>query len=381
MTVHTLKATLMRGGTSKGLFFTADALPADPALSQALLIRAVGSPDPYAKQMDGLGTGISTTSKVVIVSKSSRPGHDIDYLFGHVSVTEAQIDWSSNCGNLSAAVGVFAIEQGLVTDIPHTGLARVVIWQANIEKTLVAHVPVVNSHVARSGSFVMDGIAFPGPAVTLDFLDPAGHAGVLPTGEASTWLDLPDASRIETTLIDAGTPAVIIAAQDVGLQGTELQPDLNQRTELLEKLEIIRAAGAVEMGMAKDIESARRQSPASPKLIYVAPPKHCLTADGKLLNADQFDLAARILSMGKLHHAFTGTGTVVMAAACAIPGTLPSRILGEPLHDTPLRFAHPSGINTIGATTEQRDGQLHIRQISMTRSARTLMRGEIDVPL
>jgi len=387
-----LPATYMRGGTSKGVFLLAASLPAaaraDPALRDRLLLRMLGSPDPYGAQIDGLGGGTSSTSKVVLVERSARPGHDVDYLFGAVAIGQPLIDWSGNCGNLSAAVGPFAIAQGLVP-APRDGMATVRIWQANIGRTIVAHVPMRDGAVREQGDFELDGVAFPAAAIELDFLDPGGGDGgkdaaavpLLPTGQVVDTLSAPDGSRIEATLINAGNPTVFVDAKAIGLSGLEMQGDVNGNPALLDRLEALRAQATVAMGLADSAAEATRHRPATPKLCFVAPPADYRAADGRRVKAGDIDLLARIVSMGKLHHAMTGTGAVAIAAAASVPGTLVARLLRRRPVDGRVHFGHPSGILGVAARASQTDGgHWRIDQVSMTCSARRLMQGTVFVP-
>ncbi|GAB3258761.1 2-methylaconitate cis-trans isomerase PrpF family protein [Chitinimonas naiadis] len=378
MPLFRLLATLMRGGTSKGVFFRADVLPADAAQRDRLLSRLIGSPDPYERQIDGLGTGISSTSKVVLVSPSSRPDCDVDYLFGHVGIADGRIDWSGNCGNLSAAVAPFALLEGMVA-APLDGVVTVRIWQANTNKVIVARVPVQDGLPAQDGDFHMDGVAFAAAPIALDFLDPAGGASgaLFPTGAAQDVLSVPGLGDIAVTLIDAGNPLVILRASDLGLDGLEMPTAFNGETAQLARIESIRAAATVRMGLADSMAAATRDRPSNPKLCWIAAAQSYVAADGTTVAAGQIDLTARIVSMGKLHHGFTGTGTIALAAAAALPGTLVAELLGGALSARPLRFGHPSGINEI--ETVLAAGKVVASRL--TRSARVLMRGEAWVPL
>ncbi|HEY9104879.1 PrpF domain-containing protein [Chitinimonas sp.] len=378
MGLYRLPATLLRGGTSKGVFIRADVLPADPALRDRLLSRLIGSPDPYERQIDGLGTGISSTSKVVLVSSSSRPGCDVDYLFGHVGIADGRIDWSGNCGNLSAAVGPFALLEGLCP-APRDGVATVRIWQANTGKLIVARVPMRDGLPDQEGAFRMDGVAFAGAAVALDFLDPAGGASgaLFPTSLPQEILAVPGVGELPVTLIDAGNPLVILPATALGLDGCEMPLDFNGEAAVLARIEAVRAQAAVRMGLATSAQQATRERPSNPKLCWIAPPMDYVAADGSSVPAERMDLLARIVSMGKLHHGFTGTGTIALAAAAALPGTLVADLLGGPLAARPLCFGHPSGINEIETVLE--NGRVVASRL--TRSARVLMRGEVWVPL
>jgi len=379
-----IRATYMRGGSSKGVFFLAGDLPDDPAARDALLLRLVGSPDPFGTQMDGMGGATSSTSKVVIIGPSSRPGYDVDYLFGAVAIDRPVIDWSGNCGNLSAAVGPFAISRGLVK-AEGEGRATVRIWQANIGAAILAQVPIKDGRVVEEGVFVLDGVAFPAAEIVLEFLDPSGSEGggaevaMFPTGRLRDALPLPDGS-IEATLINAGIATVFVRAADLGLEGTELPAALNARRDLLDRFEAIRAAGAVAMGLATKAEEATRLRPHSPKLALVARPASYLTTAGKRVEASDMDLATRIVSMGKVHHAMTGTGGVALAVAAAVPGSLVAEFAGARPGGM-LRFGHPAGTMRVGAEVERRGETWVARKAVMSRSARRLMEGFVLVPV
>jgi len=379
-----IPAVFMRGGTSKGVFFLASDLPADVHARDRLLLRVVGSPDRYGKQIDGMGGATSSTSKVVIVSQSSRADCDVDYLFGAVDVAQPVIDWSGNCGNLSAAVGPFAISAGLVA-VPADGFATVRIWQANIGKKIMAQVPMRNGEVQEMGDFELDGVAFPGAEIKLEFIDPASDDGdakggaMFPTGHKIDTLDVPGLWPIEATLINAGNPTIFIDAASLGLTGTELQGDVNGNSELLGLAEAIRAQGTVAMGLACNAEEATLKRPHTPKLAFVAPPAPYPASDGKQVSVQSMDLLARIFSMGQLHHAMTGTGAVAIAACAAIPGTLVHRVapVGD---DGRVRFGHPSGVMSVGAQAVEKGGQWTIKKVLMSRTARRLMEGWVRVP-
>lgn len=391
-----IPATYMRGGTSKGVFFDTRTLPpvlsADPAVRDRVLLRVIGSPDCYGKHIDGMGGATSSTSKVVLVGPSARPDCDVDYLFGAVAVAQPVIDWSGNCGNLSAAVGPFAIAQGLV-DAPRDGIAQVRIWQANIGKRIVAHVPVRDGRAVEDGNFELDGVAFAGAAVRLDFLDPAGHGKargatdadgetgkLFPTGQPLDRLDVPGVGVLEATLIDAGNPTVFVDASAIGLRGTERQQQVNADGDLLARLEQVRAAAAVRMGLAASPAEATAQRPATPKLAWVGAPVDHEVAGGRLVTAEQTDVLVRILSMGQLHHAMTGTGAVAIAAAAAVPGTVVARVAGTS-GEGRVRFGHAAGVLQVGALANATpEGRWSIRQVSLDRSARRLMTGAVCVP-
>ena len=373
-----IPAVYMRGGTSKGVFFLRDDLPADPAVREKLLLRVIGSPDRYGKQTDGMGGATSSTSKIVILSKSARADSDVDYLFGQVAIDKPQIDWTGNCGNLSTAVGPFAISTGLV-DAPQDGSATVRIWQANIQKRIVAHVPMQAGEVQELGGFELDGVAFPAAEVKLDFLEPAEGGALFPTGRPIDTLDVPGVGKIEATLIDAGNLTIFVDAARLGLKGTELQPDINGNKKILALAEAMRSHGAVAMGLTKTVEEATARRPGTPKIAFVARPAPYTASDGKKVEAADIDLLARIFSMGVLHHAMTGTGAVAIAAAAAVPGTMVSRVapVGK---DGRVRFGHPSGVLAVGAEASEQAGQWTIQKVMMSRSARRLMEGWVRVP-
>lgn len=373
----------MRGGTSKGVFFRADALPGDARERDRLLLRVIGSPDPYGKHIDGMGGATSSTSKVVLVSKSNRPDCDVDYLFGQVAIDAPLIDWSGNCGNLTTAVGPFAIEQGLV-EVAADGVAPVRMWQANISKRIIAHVPMRGGEVEEDGDFELDGVAFPAAEIRLEFLDAGGvgDAPLLPTGNATDELDVPGVGRITATLINAGNPAVIVEASSLGLEGNEMQGDVNGDPALLARCEAIRAHGAVAMGLAKSAQEATKSRPATPRLAFVAPPRAYTASNGKPIRPADIDMLARFLSMGALHHALPGTGAVALAVAAALPGTLAHRVVGDKsASGRQVRLGHPSGTLPVGAEMIREGGLWRVTKAIVSRSARRLMVGEVLVPV
>jgi probable AcnD-accessory protein PrpF len=380
-------ATYMRGGTSKGLFFKLDDLPeaarvAGPARDR-LLMRVIGSPDPYGKQIDGMGGATSSTSKTVILSKSTHPDHDVDYLFGQVAIDSAFVDWSGNCGNLSAAVGPFAISNGLVDParVPADGIALVRIWQANIGKTIIAHVPMTGGAVQETGDFELDGVTFPAAEVRLEFLDPAEDgdgSAMFPTGNLIDDLEVPGVGTFKATLINAGIPTIFLDTEALGYTGTELQDAINDDARALARFEAIRAYGAVRMGLIKEIsEAASRQH--TPKVAMVAPPQAYTASSGKDIKAEDIDLLVRAMSMGKLHHAMMGTAAVAIATAAAVPGTLVNRAAGGGERHL-VRFGHPSGTLRVGAEAALIDGRWVVKKAAMSRSARVLMEGWVRVP-
>ena len=377
-----IAALYMRGGTSKGVFFLPEDLPADPVRRDAVLMRVIGSPDPYEKQIDGMGGATSSTSKIVIVGKSERPDCDVDYLFGQVAIDQPLVDWSGNCGNLTAAVGPFAIHRGLI-DAPADGIVKVTIWQVNIGKKIIAHIPMKNGSVQELGDFELDGVTFPAAEIKIEFLDPGADDGddggaMLPTGNPIDTLHIPGLGDIEVTLINAGNPAVFVSAATLGLKGTELQADINSNPELLAKCEAIRAHGAVAMGLGESVEYIMQKRQHTPKLAFFSKPAPYLASSGKAIAAGDMDIVARILSMGKLHHAMTGTGAVGIAAAAAVPGTIVSNVLGGARGG--MTFGHPSGTLAVGADARQDENGWVVTKVVMSRSARRLMEGVVLIP-
>lgn len=384
-----IPATYMRGGTSKGVFFRLQDLPASAqvpgAARDALLLRVIGSPDPYGKQIDGMGAATSSTSKTVILSKSNKPDHDVDYLFGQVSIDKAFVDWSGNCGNLSAAVGPFAISNGLVDAgrIPQNGVAVVRIWQANISKTIISHVPITNGQVQETGDFELDGVTFPAAEVQLEFMDPAAEeegagGSMFPTGNLVDDLDVPGVGTLKATMINAGIPTIFVNAEAIGYTGTELQDAINSDPKALAKFETIRAHGAMRMGLIKNLdEAAKRQH--TPKVAFVAKSAEYTSSSGKTVGTGDTDLLVRALSMGKLHHAMMGTAAVAIGTAAAVPGTLVNLAAGGGAR-TAVRFGHPSGTLRVGAEATQVNGEWAVTKAIMSRSARVLMEGWVRVP-
>ena len=381
-----IPATYMRGGTSKGVFFNVHALPAVFQVPgperDAMLLRVIGSPDPYAKQIDGMGGATSSTSKSVLVQKSDRADHDVDYLFGQVSIDQPFVDWSGNCGNLSAAVGPFAINEGLIDSarIPHNGTAIIRIWQANIEKTIIAHVPIANGEVQETGGFELDGVTFPAAEVLLEFMDPAdsGDGAMFPSGELIDTLDVPGLGSFEATLINAGIPTIFLRAEALGLTGLELQDDINNDADRLAQFETIRAIGAMKMGLITDLAEAETRQ-HTPKIAFVSQASDYIASSGKAVSAEDIDIAVRALSMGKLHHAMMGTAAVAIGAAAAVPGTIVNEAAGGGERAF-VRFGHPSGTLRVGAEAAQTASGWIATKASMSRSARVLMEGFVRIP-
>ena len=380
-----IPATYMRGGTSKGVLFRLDDLPErgqspGPA-RDALLLRVIGSPDPYGKHTDGMGGATSSTSKTVILSKSRRTDYDVDYLFGQVAIDKPHIDWSGNCGNLTAAVGAFAISNGLVdaARIPDNGRCTVRIWQANIGKTIIAHVPITGGAVQETGDFELDGVTFPAAEVQIEFMDPAdGEGAMFPTGQVVDDLEVPGVGTLKATMINAGIPTIFINAAEIGYAGTELQDDINSDPVALARFETIRAHGALRMGLIKELDEATARQ-HTPKVAFVAPPADYTASSGKAVAAGDIDLLVRALSMGKLHHAMMGTAAVAIGTAAAIPGTLVNLAAGGGAREA-VTFGHPSGTLRVGAAAAQVDGQWTATKAIMSRSARVLMEGWVRVP-
>lgn len=378
-------ATYMRGGTSKGVFFNLEDMPQPAQVAgearDKLLLRVIGSPDPYAKQIDGMGGATSSTSKTVVVSRSQRVDHDVDYLFGQVSIDKPFVDWSGNCGNLSAAVGPFAIHAGLIDQdrIPQNGIVTVRVWQVNIGKTILIHVPIVNGFVQETGAFELDGVTFPAAEIQVDFVDPAdGEGSMFPTGNLVDDLVVPDVGTFNATFINAGIPTIFIDAEALGYQGTELQDDINNDESALARFESIRAYGALKMGLIDSLEEAQTRQ-HTPKIAFVSQPKSYLSSSGKTVEEGEVDILVRALSMGKLHHAMMGTAAVAIASAACVPGTLVNLAAGGGEKES-VTFGHPSGTLKVGAKAKQTEQGWVVEKAIMSRSARILMEGFVRVP-
>ncbi|EMK3508492.1 2-methylaconitate cis-trans isomerase PrpF [Vibrio parahaemolyticus] len=378
-------ATYMRGGTSKGVFFNLEDLPTEAQVAgearDKLLLRVIGSPDPYAKQIDGMGGATSSTSKTVIVSRSSRDDHDVDYLFGQVSIDKPFVDWSGNCGNLSAAIGPFAIHAGLIPQdrLPENGIVTVRVWQVNISKTILVHVPIVNGFVQETGEFELDGVTFPAAEIQVDFVDPAdGEGSMFPTGNLVDDLVVPDVGTFNATFINAGIPTIFIDAESIGYQGTELQDQINNDDAALAMFESIRAHGALKMGLISELEEAQTRQ-HTPKVAFISKPKSYQSSSGKAVNESEIDVLVRALSMGKLHHAMMGTAAVAIASAACVPGTLVNLAAGGGEKES-VTFGHPSGTLKVGAQAKQTEQGWVVQKAIMSRSARILMEGFVRVP-
>lgn len=380
-----IPATYMRGGTSKGVFFNLTDLPEVAQIAGAardnLLLRVIGSPDPYGKQTDGMGGATSSTSKTVILAKSTQANHDVDYLFGQVAIDKAFVDWSGNCGNLTAAVGSFAISQGLVdaSRIPENGIAVVRIWQANISKTIIANVPITNGEVQETGDFELDGVTFPAAEVQVEFISPVDASeAMFPTGNLVDDLEVPGIGTFKATMINAGIPTVFLNADDIGYTGAELQEAINGDPSALERFETIRAYGAIRMRLISDVsEAAARQH--TPKVAFVAKASAYVSSSGKEITSNDIDLNVRALSMGKLHHAMMGTAAVAIGTASAIPGTLVNLAAGGGEMES-VTFGHPSGTLKVGAEAMNDNGEWRVNKVIMSRSARVLMEGNVRIP-
>lgn len=383
-----IPATYIRGGTSKGVFFRLQDLPEAAQVPgeerNKVFMRVIGSPDPYSAHIDGMGGATSSTSKCVILSKSSQPEHDVDYLYGQVSIDKAFVDWSGNCGNLSTAAGAFAIHAGLVDParIPENGVCIVRIWQANINKTIIAHVPVTNGQVQETGDFELDGVTFPAAEIVLEFMDPSdegeGSGSMFPTGNLVDELEVPGVGTFKSTMITAGIPTVFVNAEDIGYTGTELREAINTDPAALAKFEAIRVAGALRMGLIKTPEEALTRQ-HTPKIAFVSKPKDYVASSGKQIKADEVDLLVRALSMGKLHHAMMGTAAVAIGTAAAVPGTLVNLAAGGGERQA-VRFGHPSGTLRVGAEAKLVDGEWTVTKAIMSRSARIIMEGWVRIP-
>lgn len=387
MTVPQIKvpATYIRGGTSKGCFFSLNDLPKACQVHgnarDKFLMRVIGSPDPYGAQIDGMGAATSSTSKTVIVSKSSQPDHDVDYLFGQVAIDKAFVDWSGNCGNLSAAVGPFAIHSGLVEAdrIPENGTCKVRVWQANIKKTIICEVPIHQGAVQETGDFELDGVTFPAAEIEVSFMDPAdGEGSMFPTGNLVDELEVPGIGSFKATFINSGIPTIFLNAQEIGYEGTELREAINNDPQALARFEKMRAYGALKMGLISDLKEAESRQ-HTPKIAFVSPPKPYISSSGKEITPQDVDVLVRALSMGKLHHAMMGTAAVAIATAAAVPGTLVNLAAGGGDREA-VRFGHPSGTLRVGAKAEQTKGEWTAKAAIMSRSARILMSGYVHVP-
>lgn len=378
-----VRATYMRGGTSKGTFFNIEDLPQAAKVAgearDKLLLRVVGSPDPYGKQIDGMGGATSSTSKTVLVGKSTKPNHDVDYYFGQVSIDKPFMDWSGNCGNLSSAVGPFAIKCGLVDNLVQDGIQVVRIWQVNIQKTILAYVPMRDGKVQECGDYEIDGVAFPAAEIKLEFVSPVDPSEALfPTGNLIDDLEVPGVGTFKATMISAGIPTIFLNADELGYGGTELQGDINSDKAALEKFETIRAYGAIKMGLIKELDEAKTRA-HTPKIAFVSPPQSYTASSGKVIGINDIDLNVRALSMGQLHHAMMGTASVAIGCAACVPGTLVNLACGGGEKDA-VTFGHPSGVLKVGATIENESGKLVVQKASMSRSARVIMDGYVYVP-
>ena len=378
-------ATYMRGGTSKGTFFNLADIPKeiwkDQEKKDKFLLRVVGSPDPYKKQIDGMGGATSSTSKTVIVDKSTRDNHDVDYYFGQVAIDKPFVDWSGNCGNLTGAVGSFAIKSGLVdkSKLVENGIVEVRIWQTQIRKTIIAYVPMTNGVVKEMGDFILDGVSFPAEEVKVEFVAPVDpDEKLFPTGNLVDDLEVPGIGTFKATMITAGIPTIFLNADEIGYKGTELQPEINFDEEALKRFETIRAYGAIKMGLITDIKEAQTRQ-HTPKIAFVSKPQSYNSSSGKEITTDMIELNVRALSMGLLHHAMMGTASVAIGVAACVPGTLVSIAAGNAQRDS-VTFGHPSGTLKVGAIINKIDEKFEIQKVSMSRSARIIMEGNVHVP-
>jgi 2-methylaconitate cis-trans-isomerase PrpF len=370
-----LPAVFMRGGTSKAVMVNAADLPADPAAWDAILLEVMGSPDPNGRQLDGMGGGVSSVSKVCVVGPPRRPDADVDYTFAQVSVREAHVDYSGNCGNMSSAIGPFAVEEGLVPR-PQDGETAVRIHNTNTGKVIVAKFPVVDGALAADGELEIDGVAGKAAAIRLEFLDPGGAktGKLLPTGQAVDQLEVAGLGTIAASCVDAANPAVFVAAESVGKTGIELPDALEKDQAFLEKMEAIRRAASVRMGITADLEAAAKVS-SVPLVAMVAAPQAAATLSGRALAADDADIVVRMLSMRQPHRATPITGAICLAIAARVPGSIPARL--RRAGDGPTRIGHPSGMTLVDAAVEGEGPELRARHGAVYRTARRLFEGAV----
>jgi 2-methylaconitate isomerase len=376
-----IRAVFVRGGTSRALIFHGRDLDGDRDRWDAVFLAALGSPDPNGRQLDGLGGGISSLSKVAVVGPPTRPDADVDYTFGQVEVTRPAVDYRGNCGNISSAIGPFAIDEALVAAREPLTVVRV--HNTNTGKMIHAHVPVEAGEAAVRGGFALDGVPGTGARIALDFVDPGGAVTgrLLPTGHVQDALDVAGLGTITASLVDATNPMVFVRAKDFGLEGIERPEDLDTRSSLPSHLEAIRGAAAVRMGLARTPEEAGRESPAVPKIAVLAPPAGYRTPAGVTVEPHAVDLVARIVSMGKVHRAFALTGAMCLAVAARIPGTVAHEAAATTGASGDVRIGHPSGVLPVAAAVRLGpDGTLVAQTVTVYRTARRLMEGFVLVP-
>jgi len=376
-----IPAVIMRGGTSRAVFFHRHHLPADPELRDRVILTVFGGGDPYGRQIDGLGGAVSTTSKAAIISPPSVPDADVDYTFGQVSVTTPLVDYGGNCGNISSAVGPFAIEEGLVRATDPVTTVR--IWQVNTQKRIIAHVPTSGGLPEVEGDYAIDGVPGTGAMIILEFHDPGGSmtGRLLPTGNPADVLEVEGVGRLTVSLVDAANPVVFVNPQDLGLDGLEMPERVDGDHALLAKIEAIRAHAAVRMGLARTVAEATARSPGVPKLAFAAPPASYTSTRGSPVDGAAVDVVGRIMSMGRLHRSYALTGAICTAAAAQVEGTLVHAVARRgPAGERTLRIGHPAGIIEVGALVVRRDGEWHVEKVVTRRTARRLMEGMALVP-
>jgi 2-methylaconitate isomerase len=380
-----LRAVFMRGGTSKAVMFRAADLPAERELWTPIFLGVIGSPDPNGRQLDGMGGGISSLSKICVIEPPTRAGADVDYTFAQVSVKDAAVDYSGNCGNMSSAIGPFAVDENLIAVADADGEATVRIHNTNTRKLIIAHFPLEGGRAAVDGDFRLPGIAGSGAPVRLDFLEPggAGTGMLLPTGNATDTLEADGVRGIEVSMVDAANPCVFVAADALGASGVEMPDELEANGALLRRLEAIRIAASLRMGIAKTAEAAAR-IPSIPKVAMVAPAREARTLAGERLAAADADITVRMISIGQPHRAVPLTGAMCLAVASRIEGTVVNRIARPSASPTdPVRIAQPSGLTVVGAVVRRsRDGEHRewlAESATVYRTARRLMEGWVYV--
>lgn len=371
-----LRAVFMRGGTSKAVMFRRADLPDDETLWPRIFTRVMGSPDPNGRQLDGMGGGISSLSKICIIGPPSRPDADVDYTFAQVVVDQDLVDFSSNCGNMSSAVGPFAVEEGLVAK-PNGEEATVRIHNTNTKKIIISRFRMDGDYAAVEGDFVLDGVAGSGAPIRLDFSEPAGArtGKLLPAGAAVQSLQVPGLGTLQASMIDAAAACVFVRAEDIGCTGTERPDVLERDAAIMEKLEKIRRAASIAMGIAPNEEAAAK-TPSAPKVAIVAAPVEARTLSGRVLSPEDTDILVRMISIGQPHRAVPLTGALCLAVACRVPGSIPNRIVGA-ARAGDVRIGHPSGVVLVAA--EVRDGAagLEAPYATVYRTARRLFQGEV----
>jgi 2-methylaconitate cis-trans-isomerase PrpF len=378
---HRIRAVVMRGGTSRAVFFHQADLPVDPEIRDRVILKIYGGGDPYGRQIDGLGGATSVTSKTAIIGPASVPDADVDYTFGQVSVGKPLIDYGGNCGNISSAVGPFAIEEGLVraTD----PVTQVRIWQTNTRKRIIAHVPTAGGVPQAEGEHSIDGVPGAGALILLEFLNPGGSmtGRLLPTGHPTDALDVPGVGGVTVSLIDAANPVVFIRPSDLGLTGLETAERVDGDPALLSRIEAVRAHAAVRMGLAPNAAEASAKSPGVPKIAFVTSPQEYIAADGRVVAPAGIEVVGRIMTMGRLHRAYALTGAICTAVAAQVEGTLVHEAARAARSgERSVRIGHPSGVIEIGVDVRRSDGAWIVEKVTTQRTARRLMEGAALIP-